>query len=39
MMIAMLGMVVVPAFKPAKEKEEVPPPVAEERRLLPPGRE
>ena len=38
MMMAMLGMVMVSAFRPKKEKEMVPPPVTEERRLLPPGR-
>ena len=37
MMMAMLGMVMVSAFRPKKEKEITPPPV-EERRLLPPGR-
>jgi len=39
MMMAMLGMVIVPAFRPREEKKEVgPPPPEEERRLLPPGR-
>jgi hypothetical protein len=38
MMMGMMGMVMVSAFKPMEEKEEVPPPVREERRLLPPGR-
>ena len=36
MMMAMLGMVMVSAFKP--EKEKVAPPAREERKLLPPGR-
>ena len=39
-MTAMMGMVMVSAVKPAKEKEEVAPPrVGKERKLLPPGRE
>ena len=38
MMMAMLGMVMVSAFRPKKEKEIAPPLVTEERRLLPPGR-
>jgi len=36
LMFAMLGMVMVSAFKP--EKEKVAPPAREERKLLPPGR-
>jgi hypothetical protein len=39
MMMAMLGMVMVLAFRPKKEKEkEITPSSVEERRLLPPGR-
>ena len=36
--VMMLGMM-VPIFKPREEKKEVAPPVGEERKLLPPGRE
>lgn len=38
MMMAMLGMVMVSAFKPKEEKAKVTPLVREERKLLPPGR-
>jgi len=38
MMFGMMGMVLVPALRPGKEKEKIVPPVREERKLLPPGR-
>ena len=38
MMLGMMGMVMVPALRPRKEKEEVISPAREERKLLPPGR-
>jgi len=41
LMFAMFGMIMLSAFKPKEEKEQLPPPrvTEERRRLLPPGRE
>jgi len=38
MMMAMLGMVMVSAFRPKEEKTKVTPLTSEEKKLLPPGR-
>jgi hypothetical protein len=39
LMMGMFGMVMVSAFKPKEEKEQLAPPIREEKKLLPPGRE
>ena len=38
LMLVMLGMVMVSAFRPKEKKKEVAPPIRAEERLLPPGR-